>query len=537
MKRFIILVVIFVLLLSGNLIAGTTYYMATDGNDSTGDGSSGNEWLTLTHSLGEMSGGDTLIIRDGTYTGTSNAMTSTFPPVGSSGDWTEIQAENPGSVVFNGEGSNAMFFSQSSGAKYWEFTGIIWGNTSGTNVYLDSGSYVKFIRCGAYDVPAGNNMNFGAAANGASYILFEDCYAWGTGRYKFIAGSSDHIIFRRCVARPDAINADGEPVAGFAAYTANYILFQNCIVIDADQTSYWTNVANYQGCFFVPTTAGDSTNVTFDQCVGLNSALGGFSVAAQSSTSNIFFQNSILWDCDTNNDWFISMRNPATINHCTIGNSEGTANYCESSGLTVTNSMIYGNTIDNNYIWSFTTGDANEDYNYYYNNNTISIFGQSMGLNSVTNINPLSGSLEYLPRIEDSSDLDGAGSDSGDIGATVLTLIGTSGTLWGETGYNTDTTVSMWPFPNEDLVKTKMAAYTWDDGGGGDPEITGARGFASSGKQLNGVDDITLTSYIWEYLENQIPSDIYGEAPEVPIKIKLNDNGFRFTGNKALVLE
>jgi hypothetical protein len=51
-----------------------------------------------------------------------------------------------------------------------------------------------------------------------------------------------------------------------------------------------------------------------------------------------------------------------------------------------------------------------------------------------------------------------------------------------------------------------MAAYT-------NHSVDGSRGFAASGKQLNGTDNITLTSYIWEYLGNQMPSDIYGEEP------------------------
>ncbi|RKY34427.1 MAG: hypothetical protein DRP78_06550, partial [Candidatus Omnitrophota bacterium] len=64
----IFLFLVLVLSLNG-ICFGATYYMATDGSDTTGDGSSGNEWLTLQHSMALMSGGDTLIIRDGVYTG------------------------------------------------------------------------------------------------------------------------------------------------------------------------------------------------------------------------------------------------------------------------------------------------------------------------------------------------------------------------------------------------------------------------------------------------------------------------------------
>lgn len=44
-----------------------TYYVATDGNDSTGDGSIGNPWLTITKGQSMLSAGDLLYIRGGYY--------------------------------------------------------------------------------------------------------------------------------------------------------------------------------------------------------------------------------------------------------------------------------------------------------------------------------------------------------------------------------------------------------------------------------------------------------------------------------------
>jgi len=61
----------------------------------------------------------------------------------------------------------------------------------------------------------------------------------------------------------------------------------------------------------------------------------------------------------------------------------------------------------------------------------------------------------------------------------------------------------MWPFPNEDLIKAKMKAYSFTDSNGA---VSGKRGFCADGKQLDGVSDITLTSYIWEYLGNTLKS-------------------------------
>lgn len=458
----------------------------------------------------QMQSGDTLIIRDGTYTGNANTINNAVPPIGALSAYTIIKAEHDGGVFFDGENSNDMFYVNSPGnTKYWQFEGLIWGRTPGINVFSNA-SYIKFLHCGAFDAGQGNNMNFGAAANGASYVLFENCYAWGTGRYKFIAGSSDHIVFRNCVARPDAINAGGEPSAVFVAYSANYVAFQNCIAIDADQTDYWTNIGDRQGAFFVPTTSSSASNISFDRCMGLNVKLGGIEVASNNPTSNIYFRNVALWNCTDLGGWLAALRNPANIINCTIGNSSAGANYCDGENLTVKNTIIYNNTISNGYIWSFMNGDADEDYNAYYGNNTIAIYGQIMGSHSITSVNPMVNSLKYLPRIESGSALKNAGENGSDIGANTTTLLGTPGTLYGEEGYDIDTGVSMWPFPNEDLIKEKMAVY--NNGG-----VNGARGFAASGNGLYG-GPITLTSYIWEYLGNPCPLDIcnYGSDTLYP---------------------
>jgi hypothetical protein len=59
---------------------------------------------------------------------------------------------------------------------------------------------------------------------------------------------------------------------------------------------------------------------------------------------------------------------------------------------------------------------------------------------------------------------------------------------------------SLWPWPNENIIKAEFAAYS----GGGLP---GARGFAAPGNGLYG-GPITLSSYIWEYLGSPYPIDV-----------------------------
>jgi hypothetical protein len=50
-------------------LQGDIYYVATDGSDTTGDGSSSKPWATITHALDNVPDGSTVLVRPGTYVG------------------------------------------------------------------------------------------------------------------------------------------------------------------------------------------------------------------------------------------------------------------------------------------------------------------------------------------------------------------------------------------------------------------------------------------------------------------------------------
>ena len=168
-------------------------------------------------------------------------------------------------------------------------------------------------------------------------------------------------------------------------------------------------------------------------------------------------------------------------------------------------------------------GYVTSDYNAFYGNRLANTGGSptpSVGANSITNRNPLTNGLLYLPRVEPWSYLATAGEGGTRIGAEVLWKIGIDGTLYGETGYDTIRNTNngygrdldrLWPFPNESLIKADMVAYS-----GTGP--SGSRGFCT-GTSKDGTPQ-TLTKYIWEYLGNQIPADIYGGSSTVYSTLK-----------------
>ena len=49
--------------------AQEVYYVATDGSDTTGDGSAADPWATITHALDSVPDGSTVLVRPGTYSG------------------------------------------------------------------------------------------------------------------------------------------------------------------------------------------------------------------------------------------------------------------------------------------------------------------------------------------------------------------------------------------------------------------------------------------------------------------------------------
>ena len=70
-----------------------TYYIATDGNDSSGDGSTGTPWLTLAKFITASTNNDICMVKDGTYSSIADPI------------WEDrtITAVNTGLAIFLGE--------------------------------------------------------------------------------------------------------------------------------------------------------------------------------------------------------------------------------------------------------------------------------------------------------------------------------------------------------------------------------------------------------------------------------------------------
>jgi hypothetical protein len=483
------LLIIFALLLFCPSVFAATYYVDSAAANDSGNGSisTPKKYIPSGIALLSASGGDTLIIKNGTYSGSSNNITS-LP--NSASNYNTIQAETDGSVIIS-----ASFAVTSGSHVVIEGLKLTAAESKGCDA-----TYVKFKRC-AFQNGQVCSSGCDGAVNWAtgSYQLYEDCWFYGVGgRYTVLNYESTNVVYRRVIIRHEtgSYTFDGSnPEAPLANYGAANMSYQNVILIDNDQT-YSTA---YTSSYYITghTSNPASNNVSFIGCMDINGKSASFYSDTDDGSKGMTFTDFIAFGNDTG----IADGNTGiaiNVNRMTMGKMSNDAISRWAGSITVSNSIIFNHT-------AAGSGSKTVTYTNTYNPSSYSGTG-------VTHDNPITNGLLYLPRIEAGSTLKTAGSGGGQMGAQVIYKVGIDGTLYGESGYNTVTENELWPWPNEDRIKTDMEAVS-------------DRGFTA----YSGMDGVhnTLTTYIWEYLGNEIPADIYGEeepAATIPI------SGVTFSG-------
>jgi hypothetical protein len=475
-----------------------TYYLSPSGSDSyTSEQAQnpGTPWKTFSKAFGSMSATDTLILLDGTYSvaagtgvisgsGTGSAMplnglSKTTPTI--------VQAQNEGNVTVDGAATYGLLLGTSSVKRsYIKIKGITF--EGGGSLYNTSYCYIK--NCGFHratdSVGAAFNIGTNDHANGNTYNLIEDCWIWGQERLIALNYRADNTIWRNIIIRGDGTTLSADPNAGISVYSSQDVSLQNVIVVDrilgtgapygdfatAQHTSgdYWIGPNEWLGCislkspdsgfYFEADYANDYTWKVIN-CLAWDSAGEGFN-AQQSSggpTGNIELNHFTAGM----NDSYDTVR----IDNIETGVIKNIISY---------QAYRYGiNTVDSAIVPSYCD---------VYGAGTAAYYNNSCSSGCKTS-NPLADgpphSLRYLLRIEDGSVLDGTADDSGDYGATIVKRYGTEGSFHGDSGYNTLSSIDLWPWPNENRIKTEMAA-------------DGDRGFCAAGENL--------THYIWNYLGN-----------------------------------
>jgi hypothetical protein len=450
--RFVSLVA---LLSSAPTFAGVFYVDGSAGNDSnSGTQSAPKKTLQSGIALMSSSGGDVLTIQPGTYSGSGNSLSS--PKNGTAGAWNVIKAATDGTVTIT------TGLDIGTGNHYVQFEGLKFSD-SGIKTIL--GGYTKFMRTAFRGGPSsGNVVSVQIGSNdmtpGADHVLLEDSWVYGQGgRYKILVYNSTNIVLRRVVTRFDGgyNNTDGAPEADITVYDSQNVAVLNAIAIDGisgrgayvaafynalnGTTSTPNNNREWRGSmtinptgYFMGTEGQVSiTNLKVIDCASYG---GTFGVSQLKGTNNLYQRLTLV---NSGGDGFGIFGGSATVQDSVVAAPRGSA----FNGVSASNSL---------------------------------------SLSTVTSL--ISDGVKYLPRVESGSLLSLGGLLGGQRGANIMKRLGASGTLYGETNYNAETSEDLWPWPYEARIKADFAEES-------------TRGFAGSSG--------SMTDYIWGLLGNGSP--------------------------------
>lgn len=449
----------------GGAMGPTIYVDAAAANDSgTGTAANPKKFIPSGIALLPAAGGGTVVIRAGTYAGAPNALT--VLKAGTASAWNVIKAEVDGTVTITAS------LALPQGTHYTQFEGLKWSGTEQKGI---QGRYLKFFRCAFDGGPTtGNSVSVAIGTNnatpGAEYVLLEDCWVYGLGgRYKVLVYNAQNIVLRRVVARHDGgWTYDAQnPQGVFSVYESRNVRLQNCLSLDVQ-----TGLQGYEADYYGPANTTTSTpydNDRWQGCMAFDGPNNAFAIEGAKTVTNCAVEDFVAFNAAQGIAHNGSGMKTVTYDRITkIGGQYGFARWAGTGTMAPTNSIL------KNSGTSFQTGASNGGFN-----NT---FGTSAG-GAITTDPELNG-LRYPLRIEASTPLKTAGSGGGQVGAEIVKRIGASGTLFGEPGFDTATTLDLWPWPNEARIRTDMAAVS-------------TRGFCATGQ--------TLTKYLFERLGKPSP--------------------------------
>ena len=424
-------------------------YVATNGNDTTGSGSIGNPWKTIVKGISSLVGGETLIVRNGVYSGPENFIAEL--PSGISTKFTTIVAESPMQVRIQSLTSLGIMDNQLNlSGNYIKVDGFIFDMQSSINPAFIGSISGNFNTVSRSIFKRGGDIDaFGGLLEvTGSDNLFEDISGAGACSICFKQGGATETtqrnIWRRVIGRFDYSNST-QPKATFATIggtTPGNVrdhLYQNVIALDG-QNPGGLGGAEKIGAFYA---AQNTANISLQGSMVLNEGVSNSGMFLRELGSINNASHSVVWD----------LRN-------TLAGATG----------------IVGGNADRLTIGGNIPGAAVD----LITSATTSLLKPAINPASLLNNTP---------------------------GAVMLKQYGTSGTRWGQTGYDQITTVDLWPWPYQDIIRS---VFREPNNGppGNSPAINNTlRGFSADGIALYG-GPITLSSYIWEYLGTACPPTV-----------------------------
>ncbi len=204
---------------------GTEYYISPTGSDINGNGTTEAPWATLDKAFNMIQGGDTIILKDGIYTGDANKIDNEVPSgtdfntsiTGANGNFTTIKAEHDHMATLDGTGFRLEEIDNVL------IQGLRIIKTGGK---LDACEHITIRRCAIHlNTTSHYGVTFSITATYPEYtvkakrILLEESWFWGEGRYASYFHITENSTVRRCVFRTDAgVKPHDDPNYGFEIY-------------------------------------------------------------------------------------------------------------------------------------------------------------------------------------------------------------------------------------------------------------------------------------------------------------------------------
>jgi hypothetical protein len=424
-----------------------TLYVATTGNDTSGDGSEARPWQTIRAGISKMLSGETLVVKAGTYSGLINFINGI--PSGTALRATRVVAERPMEVRIQSTTPLNYFDTQLQiNGNYINVDGFIFdmaATNDPPNIADIEGNFNKvtrsiFKRSG--DIDAYGGLLF----NGGNDNLFEDLAGVGACRYCFVQGgptaSTQRNIWRRIVGRFDYSNSL-QPKATFATYgndsnlSVRDHLYQNVIAIDGQNPGTLGGTQEKYGAFYTPK---NTANVRLQGSMVLKEGVGNAGIFIREFNSVNSASHTVIWDLPASSNFAIGLLSASGANLTIGGTIPGAATELAAPA-------------------------------------TASLLKPAALPATLVNNTP---------------------------GAVILKRYGGTGTRWGEPGFDVLSNEDLWPWPFQEKIKSVFAEANPVPAGNSPATNNTKRGFAADGTGIYG-GPITLTSYIWEYLGTICP--------------------------------
>ncbi|MHB1459364.1 MAG: right-handed parallel beta-helix repeat-containing protein, partial [Armatimonadota bacterium] len=157
-----------------------TYYLSPTGNDTTGNGSSGNPWFTLQKASQSATAGDIVLVQPGTY---NYGSTNTLSTSGSSGSYITYAANGAVTLNFTNSSADGLDITGS----HVELDGFnITGVPNPYTIYISNATDVQVRACNI--IP---NM---MVSNSSNILIRQNVFTQSTSNHGLIIGGSSSYV-------------------------------------------------------------------------------------------------------------------------------------------------------------------------------------------------------------------------------------------------------------------------------------------------------------------------------------------------------